>query len=183
MRKRQNNRRGPSRKLGVRPSAKIIEPFAIRAARRLRRGGDPHDEVGALGLYQQLGRRVGAFVSTLADLLLYEHLEKEYQAVLIQRDIEEGERLFQTGVTQIFYFDDFMGATFFGDRPGDRPGVLTGTNDRALLNFIAMVRKSPTSRLILTTREHIYAQALDRSERLRHADLNDLRVGCGQLLM
>jgi hypothetical protein len=114
----------------------------------------------------------GVGKTTLADLLLYAHLEKGYQAVLIQRDIEEGERLFQTGVAQIFYFDDFMGATFFGDRPG----VLTGTNDRALLNFIAMVRKSPTSRLILTTREHIYAQALDRSERLRHADLNDLRV-------
>ena len=61
---RQKNGRGPSRKLGVGPSAKIIEPFAIRAARRLRRGGDPHDEVGALGLYQQLRRRLCALVKT-----------------------------------------------------------------------------------------------------------------------
>jgi hypothetical protein len=114
----------------------------------------------------------GVGKSTLADLLLYAHLEKGYQAVLIQRDIKEGEQLFQAGAPQVFYFDDFMGATF----AGDRFGASTGVNDRALLNFIAMVRATPTARLILTTREHVYAQALDRSERLRQAGLGDLRV-------
>jgi hypothetical protein len=39
-----------------------------------------------------------------------------------------------------------------------------------------MVRATPTARLILTTREHIYAQAMDKSERLRHSDLDDFRV-------
>jgi hypothetical protein len=82
------------------------------------------------------------------------------------------EQLFQAGVRQIFYFDDFMGATF----AGDRFGVASGIQDRALLNFIAMVRATPTARLILTTREHVYAQALDRSERLRQAGLGDLRI-------
>ncbi|WFU42722.1 restriction endonuclease [Bradyrhizobium sp. CB82] len=114
----------------------------------------------------------GVGKTTLADLLLYEHLEKGYQAVVIQRDIEEGEQLFQPGLRQIFYFDDFMGATFLGDRAG----VHAGSNDRALLNFIAMVRASPTARMVLTTREHVYSQALSRSERLRHSDLGDLRV-------
>jgi hypothetical protein len=114
----------------------------------------------------------GVGKTTLADLLLYTHLEKGYQAVLIQRDITEGEELFQPGVRQIFYFDDFMGATFAGDHLGPSAGV----GDRALLDFIAMVRASPTARLILTTREHVYAQAIDRSERLRHAGLEDLRV-------
>ncbi len=114
----------------------------------------------------------GVGKTTLADLLLYAHLEKGYRAVLIQRDIEEGERLFQAGVRQIFYFDDFMGASFLGDRAG----ASTGTNDRALLNFIAMVRSTPTAHLILTTREHVYAQAFERSERLRQSDLDDVRV-------
>jgi Restriction endonuclease len=114
----------------------------------------------------------GVGKTTLADLLLYEHLEKGYQAVLIQRDIKEGEQLFQTGVPQVFYFDDFMGVTF----AGDRYGVATGANDRAVPNFIALVRATPTARLILTTREHVYAQSLDRSERLRQAGLGDLRV-------
>jgi hypothetical protein len=114
----------------------------------------------------------GVGKSTLANLLLYEHLERGFQAVLIQRDIDQGQNLFQPGVRQVFYFDDFMGATFLGDRAAH----LTGTSDRALLDFVAMVRATPTARLILTTREHIYAQAMDRSERLRLSDLNDLRV-------
>ena len=114
----------------------------------------------------------GVGQSTLANLLLYEHLERGYQAVLIQRDIDEGQDLFQPGVRQVFYFDDFMGATFLGDRAA----ALTGITDRALLDFVAMVRATPTARLILATREHIYAQAMDRSERLRLSDLNDLRI-------
>ncbi len=111
----------------------------------------------------------GVGKTTLADLLLYAHLEQAYQAVLIQRDVEEGEKLFQPGLRQIFYFDDFMGATFAGDR-------VNGSNDRAILNFIAMVRATPDARLVLTTREHVFAQVLGRSERLRHAGLDDLRV-------
>ena len=114
----------------------------------------------------------GVGKSTLANLLLYEHLENGYQAIVIQRDIEEGQSLFQPGIRQVFYFDDFMGATFLGDRTG----ALVGTNDRALLDFVAMVRATPSARLILTTREHIYAQAMDRSERLRASELDDLRV-------
>ncbi|MVA25730.1 restriction endonuclease [Agrobacterium vitis] len=111
----------------------------------------------------------GVGKTTLADLLLYTHLEQCYQAILIQRDVEEGEKLFQPGSRQIFYFDDFMGATFAGDR-------IHGSNDRALLNFISMIRSTPDARLVLTTREHVFSQALSRSERLRHAGLDDLRV-------
>ncbi len=111
----------------------------------------------------------GVGKTTLADLLLYAHLEQGYHAVLIQRDVEEGEKLFQPGLRQIFYFDDFMGATFAGDR-------VHSSNDRALLNFITMVRATPDARLVLTTREHVFAQALGRSERLRHAGLEDLHV-------
>jgi hypothetical protein len=116
----------------------------------------------------------GVGKSTLANLLLYEHLERGYQAVLIQRDVEEGQSLFQPSARQVFYFDDFMGATFLGNRAA----TATGTSDRALLDFIAMIRGAPAARLILTTREHIYAQALDRSERLRHSDIDDLRFFC-----
>jgi broad-specificity NMP kinase len=52
----------------------------------------------------------GVGKTTLADLLLYQHLEAGYQAVVIQRDVAEGENLFQDedGQKQIVYFDDFM---------------------------------------------------------------------------
>jgi len=114
----------------------------------------------------------GVGKSTLANLLLYEHLERGFRPVLIQRDIDEGQALFQPAVRQVFHFDDFMGATFLGDRTA----TAAGAGDRALLDFIAMIRATPTARLVLTTREHVYAQALDRSERLRLSELDDLRV-------
>ncbi|MER9578602.1 restriction endonuclease [Mesorhizobium sp. M0400] len=117
----------------------------------------------------------GVGKTTLADLILYTHLEQGYQAVLIQRDVDEGEALFQPGMRQVFYFDDFMGVTFAGERAGGGRGA----SDRALVNFIAMVRATPDARLVLTTREHVYAQALGRSERLRHAGLDDVRVVLG----
>ena len=117
----------------------------------------------------------GVGKTTLADLILYSHLERGYQAVLIQRDVDDGEALFQPGLRQIFYFDDFMGATFAGENAGSG----NSASDRALVNFIAMVRATPDARLVLTTREHVYAQALGRSERLRHAGLNDVRVLLG----
>lgn len=106
--------------------------------------------------------------TTLANMLLYEHLSQGWQAVVIDRDIVEGSKLFQRQVKQVFYFDDFIGATLVGE------GV--SATDKALLNFISLVRDDPTSRLILTTREHLYEQAAARSERLREAGLDADRV-------
>ena len=106
--------------------------------------------------------------TTLANMLLYEHLSQGWQAIVIDRDINEGGKLFQRHLNQVFYFDDFIGATLIGE------GV--SANDKALLAFIALVRDDPTSRLILTTREHLYEQAVARSERLREAGLDADRV-------
>jgi DNA polymerase III delta prime subunit len=114
----------------------------------------------------------GVGKTTLANLLLYEHLEKGYQAVVIQTDILEGQTLFQEGKPQIFYYDDFMGTTFLGDRGA----AFNHNEDRTLIDFIAMVRASPNARLILTTREHIFHQALDKSERIRHSDIGDHKI-------
>ena len=114
----------------------------------------------------------GVGKTTLANLVLYGHLERGYRPIIIDRDISEGLELFQRGEPQIFYFDDFMGATFLGDQGN----VITGKNDQALLNFIAMVRETPNKRLVLTTREHIYEQAMNKSERLHFSGIGDLRV-------
>lgn len=114
----------------------------------------------------------GVGKTTLADLLLYTHLERGFQAVLVERDPAEGFERFSPDTPQIFYYDDFMGATF----AGDRRGATLGNEDQALLTFINMVRETRNARLILTTREHVYSQALGRSERLREAGLGELRV-------
>lgn len=110
--------------------------------------------------------------TTLANMLLYKHLEEGYKAVVIEGDIEEGMRLYQPGTKQIFYFDDFMGSTFMGDRLSS----FKHNKDRTIINFIEMIRASAKSRLILTTREHILKQALLTSERMKHSGIVDHRM-------
>ena len=110
--------------------------------------------------------------TTLANLILYNHIEQGYQAVIIQRDVSEGLNLFKRDTKQIFYFDDFMGATFLGDQNF----ALSGNNDKALVEFINLISASPKARLIMTTREHIYSLAIGKSERLRHSDIDGRRV-------
>ncbi|QND63668.1 hypothetical protein HB777_06985 [Mesorhizobium loti] len=114
----------------------------------------------------------GVGKTTLANMLLYAHLERDWEPVVIRRDIAEGQRLFQRGKSQIFYFDDFMGATFLGDRAS----TLLGNEDRAISDFIDAIRASPNARLVLTTREHIFGQAVAVSERLRQAGLDSHKI-------
>lgn len=109
--------------------------------------------------------------STLADMLLFAFLEQGYEPVVIQAEIAEGKRLYRNGDKQVFYFDDFLGQFFLGDR-----GQYFGRNqDSALVDFIEMIRGSENSLFILTTREHLLQQALESSERFRHRRLLDAR--------
>lgn len=86
----------------------------------------------------------GVGKTTLANMLLYTHLEQGGEPVIFRNDISEGQKLFQRGRSQIFYFDDFMGETFLGDRT---TGLLRN-EDRVISDFIDMVRAAPSARLI-----------------------------------
>lgn len=114
----------------------------------------------------------GVGKTTLANLLLYEHVDREYQAIVLEGDVKEGLNRFQAGTKQVFHFDDFLGATFLGDSAA----VFQQNRDRALVDFFNAVRSAPGARLIVTTREHIFAQATAGSERLREANLDEYRV-------
>ncbi|MYM86557.1 hypothetical protein GTP91_05110 [Rugamonas sp. FT82W] len=109
----------------------------------------------------------GVGKSTLAKMLLYTYIGQGYEPVSILTDFESGRERFQRGKKQIFYFDDFIGATFLGERAS----AFTRNEDRAILDFIEMVKSSPTTLLVMTTREHILTQAIAASEKLKHSDL------------
>lgn len=111
----------------------------------------------------------GVGKTTLARMLLYDFLEKGYEAVSILTDFQTGRERYQPGKKQIFYFDDFIGATFLGERAS----TFTRNEDRVILDFIEMVRASKTARLVMTTREHILQQAIAASEKLRQSRLVD----------
>ncbi len=109
--------------------------------------------------------------TTLAEMLLYAHLEQGYEPAVIQTDVREGKELFNSKRRQVFYFDDFLGQTFFGE---DRfPGGMN--SDTALVQFVDMIKSTKHSRFILTTREHLLQSAHIASERLRHSALLDHR--------
>jgi hypothetical protein len=100
--------------------------------------------------------------TTLAEMLLYSHLEEGYEPVVIQAEIAEGRRMFRSSERQIFYYDDFLGQTYFGDRKE----YLGRNEDKAIVDFMEMVRTATDSRFVLTTREHILSGAVRLSARL-----------------
>jgi hypothetical protein len=99
----------------------------------------------------------------LADMLLFAHLESGYQPVVIQSDISEGKKHFYNDKKQIFYYDDFLGETFLGNRVD----FVGKKEDAAILDFMEIISRSKHSRLILTTREHILQHAFHISERFQ----------------
>jgi hypothetical protein len=109
--------------------------------------------------------------TTLAETLLYAYLEQGYEPVKIQGEIIEGRRVFKPTVKQIFYYDDFLGQTFLGDRKE----YLGRNEDVAIVNFMEMVRQSEHLRFVLTTREHILRNALQLSEKLAQSPVLEYR--------
>ena len=105
--------------------------------------------------------------TTLAELLLYAYLEQGYQPIVIQGHISEGKKFFRKTEKQIFYYDDFLGQIFLGDRKE----YLGRNEDAAIVDFMEMIQGSKHSRFILTTREHILRSALQVSERFAHSPL------------
>jgi len=106
--------------------------------------------------------------TTLADMLLFAHLEAGYQPVTIKGDIKEAKDVFRRETPQIFYFDDFLGQTFLGNRFD----FLGKREDAAILDFLEHVARSKHARFILTTREHILRHALLISEHFRRRRLD-----------
>lgn len=102
--------------------------------------------------------------STLAQILVADHLQEGYELVVAHGNIREALDLFDPGAKQIIYYDDFLGRT------ASRPDL--GKNeDRALLSFVRAVKESPNTRFVLTTREYILQQAKSEYERLAHSEL------------
>lgn len=112
--------------------------------------------------------------TTLADMLLYAHLEASFEPVVIQFDISEARGQVKPDRKQIFYFDDFLGQTFLGNRFD----FLGRKEDAAVLDFMSIIANSKTSRLVLTTREHILQHAFQISERFQREQFNLIKNRC-----
>ena len=101
----------------------------------------------------------------LANILSAGYTSSGFQLVAISGDIEEGNRAWRSDVRQIFLYDDFLGHITYGELR------LRKNEDSRLAQFLDRVRSSENKKCILTTREYILSEALNRYERLSDVEL------------
>ncbi|MFF4831807.1 AAA family ATPase [Streptomyces sp. NPDC001315] len=97
--------------------------------------------------------------TTLAHMLLAEHITSGFEPIEVSRDINEAWTALDREAKQIFFYDDFLGQISFSER-------LSKNEDRRLSGLIEKFSGSATKKLILTTREYILRDAKRSYERL-----------------
>jgi energy-coupling factor transporter ATP-binding protein EcfA2 len=103
--------------------------------------------------------------TTLADAILLERAKKGHHIYKVV-NIREAEDMISlnNNVKQLFYFDDFLGETYYE--------ILTaGQTETQITQFVDRVRNTPNKYLMLTSRTVILNQADDKSEKINRSQL------------
>jgi hypothetical protein len=98
--------------------------------------------------------------STIAQYILSQYLERDFE-VISCNTIEDAFKVYNPQKRQIFYYDDFLGQTIFSEK-------LVKNEDNRILQFIAVIEKSKTTKFLLTTRLYILNQAQLAYEKLNN---------------
>ncbi|MEU0443935.1 hypothetical protein [Streptomyces tendae] len=101
--------------------------------------------------------------TTLAQMLLAEHISMGFEPVVISEDINEAWHCITRDTRQIFIYDDFLGEIAFFER-------MAKNEDRRLVDLIEKISSMGSKKLVLTTREYILRDAKKTYERLDHLD-------------
>lgn len=101
----------------------------------------------------------GVGKTTLAEILIWQHLEKDYELIEIGDDVNNAWNCLNEDKKQIFYFDDFLGQTTLQK-------ALNKNEDGRIIDFIDKIKNSKNKKFILTTREYILNEAKLYYERL-----------------
>ncbi|MFD8570931.1 hypothetical protein [Streptomyces sp. NPDC059639] len=101
--------------------------------------------------------------TTLAQMLLAEHISMGYEPAVISEDINEAWHCMTRDTRQVFIYDDFLGEIAFFER-------MAKNEDKRLADLIEKITKSSNKKLILTTREYILRDAKRTYERLENID-------------
>ncbi len=99
----------------------------------------------------------------LANILTYQLLSEDFELVYIN-EIREAEDAYENNKKQVFYFDDFLGATTL-DLKSSRNA------DATLVNFVERIKADKQKRLILTYRTTILNQAKEKSEIINNSKI------------
>ncbi|MCM1966221.1 restriction endonuclease [Streptomyces sp. G1] len=101
--------------------------------------------------------------TTLAQMLLAEHISIGYEPIEVSADINEAWAALTHDTKQIFLYDDFLGQISFSER-------LPKNEDRRISDLIERISGSSNKKLVLTTREYILRDAKRSYERLHELD-------------
>lgn len=113
----------------------------------------------------------GVGKTTLADMLYLNYSSQGYELIEVTEDIEEGEKLYNPELRQLFYYDDFLGRNFLNYK-------LSKNEDRRIVNFIKKVMKEDNKIFIMTTREYILNQA-----QINYDLLDDKKIDINKLII
>jgi hypothetical protein len=108
--------------------------------------------------------------TTLANLITYYLLSKDFRLVYIDEKIRDAEDVFDNNpnVKQLFYFDDFLGSNYVE--------IINSKNsENSIVNFVERIKSTKNKYLILTTRSTILNQAKSSREKLDRANLDTLK--------
>lgn len=97
--------------------------------------------------------------TTLAEMLLIDYMQDNYEPIRISADIEEAYKTYDPNIKRVYYYDDFLGQTGLDQK-------LNKNEDQRILDFCRLVKKSSNTLFILTTREYILNQAKETYEKL-----------------
>lgn len=105
----------------------------------------------------------GVGKTTLAENLCIFFVNQGYEFVDIEESLSEAENIFTSGKKQIFYFDDFLGSTYFE--------AIENKKDSHIVKFIDRVKSEKHKIFILTSRTNILNAGLLYSSCLSDAGL------------
>lgn len=109
----------------------------------------------------------GVGKTTLAKVIAAQYAERGFKLYELSGGTKEALDVWDEDERQLFYYDDFLGQTTLGD-------ALSKNEDSSLLQLIDRISRTPTKRMLLTTRSYILTQAIQRSEKLDRAIRYDL---------
>ena len=100
----------------------------------------------------------GVGKTTLAQILTYRYLDDGWRFYAI-RSLDDGFEKVDDGKPTVFFFDDFLGRIEL-----NRQALYQ--NDSELVRFVNRIQESKNARFILTSRAHIFEEALLISDRI-----------------
>lgn len=104
----------------------------------------------------------GVGKTTLSDILVYKHISKDFELMVVQDSIGEVEEVIRDDDSkQLFYFDDFLGHTYAEIQK-------SRAAESILLKLIRRIEKASNKYLILNTRKFILTSMIEESERFRN---------------